>query len=160
MTSSTGGDLRSQGQGHVWNTGFLALTQVPFCYAAFTRRWNELGHVRALPVALHSLSPTHWMLTWRDLTGFPVETCSSCLSMLCWQIKIQWTPFVGSLIKIFSSQLQTISPSATWLGGSDSNTLTRGENDAGRRRYRTLYDLYLDTMLPNQGLILLRCQLC
>ena len=69
--------------------------------------WRDLGGIcfRTLSVALESLSSIDWVLTQSIL--IPEATLQDVLlrlfllflSVLCLQIKIQWTPFVGSLIK-------------------------------------------------------------
>lgn len=108
VTPPTGSDLRGQGQNQVWNTDFLAPDPGSLLPCSLPQQaggpWevSDSG-LSQLPLKVYHLSTECWPKTYEFLRRPYRMSCwdfsSFFLSVLCWQIKIQWTPFVGSLIK-------------------------------------------------------------
>lgn len=144
MTSPTGSDLRSQGQNQVWRTDFLAPdpgSLLPCCF-----HWEPGGPGKGLPqgslncpwkfiIYRLNVDPKHTN-SWGDLTGCPVEAFLPFLSVLCWQIKIQWTPFVGSLIKYSHCNCKQFLHLPLGLEDQTQTPSWEGRVIPGRRRYR------------------------
>lgn len=106
VTSPTDSDLRSQGQNQVWNTDFLdpdpgSLLLRGLWKAGRTREVFAPGWA-PLPSEIYHLSPDCWPKTHTFLRSPYRISCWEppfFWSVLSWQMRIQWAPFVGSLIK-------------------------------------------------------------
>lgn len=136
-----GSDLSSQGQNQVWNTDSLAPDPGSLLPCGLHQEVGEPGKYLlqgslSCPwkfiICQLNVDQKHWFL--RRPYRMSCWDFSSFSSVLCWQIKIQWAPFVGSLIKYSHLNCKQFLHLPLGWEDQNSNALTRWEKDIRQRK--------------------------